>query len=70
VKIPFPQSQSVAVSESGSHSVAVALLAPLRRARDVEAVMRDNTGNWLVLVEPKEFTPGGLQVDLTVGASW
>jgi hypothetical protein len=24
----------------------------------VEAVMRDVSGNWLVLVEPKEFTPG------------
>jgi hypothetical protein len=22
----------------------------------VEAVMRDNSGSWLVLVEPKEFT--------------
>jgi hypothetical protein len=44
----------------------VGLLADLRRARDhidrtrpygVEAVMRDNTGNWLVLVEPREFSP-------------
>jgi hypothetical protein len=24
----------------------------------VEAVMRDVSGNWLVLVEPREFTPG------------
>jgi hypothetical protein len=23
----------------------------------VEAVMRDNTGNWVVLVEPREFAP-------------
>jgi hypothetical protein len=23
----------------------------------VEAVMRDNAGNWLVLVEPRGFTP-------------
>jgi hypothetical protein len=23
----------------------------------VEAVMRDVSGNWLVLVEPREFTP-------------
>ena len=22
-----------------------------------DPVMRDNTGNWLVLVEPREFTP-------------
>ena len=27
------------------------------RPYGVEAVIRDNTGNWLVLVEPKEFTP-------------
>jgi hypothetical protein len=82
------------VSESGSLSVAVALLADMLRARDdidrnypstsmdlrgrracrdgrtprsatvllparpcdMETVMRDNTGNWLVLVEPREFT--------------
>ena len=29
---------------------------PADRPYGVEAVMRDNTGNWLVLVEPKEFT--------------
>jgi catechol 2,3-dioxygenase-like lactoylglutathione lyase family enzyme len=28
---------------------------PSDRPYGVEAVMRDNTGNWLVLVEPKEF---------------
>jgi hypothetical protein len=82
------------VSESGSLSVAVALLADMLRARnridrnypfdldglarvaglprrqdtrsatvlfparpcDMETVMRDDTGNWLVLVEPREFT--------------
>ncbi len=27
----------------------------------VEAVMRDNTGNWLVLVEPREFVPENLK---------
>jgi hypothetical protein len=27
----------------------------------VEAVMRDNTGNWLVLVEPREFAPENLK---------
>ncbi|MGH3361517.1 MAG: VOC family protein [Nocardioides sp.] len=33
------------------------LQEPSERPYGVEAVMRDNTGNWLVLVEPKEFTP-------------
>ena len=32
------------------------LQEPSDRPYGVEAVMRDNTGNWLVLVEPKEFT--------------
>jgi len=31
------------------------LQEPADRPYGVEAVMRDNTGNWLVLVEPKEF---------------
>jgi catechol 2,3-dioxygenase-like lactoylglutathione lyase family enzyme len=30
---------------------------PSDRPYGVEAVMRDNTGNWLVLVEPKPYTP-------------
>ena len=29
---------------------------PQDRPYGVEALMRDNSGNWLVLVEPKEFT--------------
>jgi predicted enzyme related to lactoylglutathione lyase len=33
------------------------LQEPSDRPYGVEAVMRDNTGNWLVLVEPKDFTP-------------
>ena len=33
------------------------LQEPADRPYGVEAVMRDNTGNWLVLVEPKPFTP-------------
>lgn len=33
------------------------LQEPADRPYGVEAVMRDNAGNWLVLVEPKEFTP-------------
>ena len=34
------------------------LQEPSDRPYGVEAVMRDNSGNWLVLVEPREFTPG------------
>ena len=34
------------------------LQEPSDRPYGVEAVMRDVCGNWLVLVEPKEFTPG------------
>ena len=30
---------------------------PADRPYGVEAVIRDNSGNWLVLVEPKEYTP-------------
>ena len=30
---------------------------PADRPYGVEAVMRDNSGNWLVLVEPRDFTP-------------
>jgi hypothetical protein len=30
---------------------------PSDRPYDVEAIIRDNPGNWLVLVEAKEFTP-------------
>ena len=33
------------------------LQEPSERPYGVEAVMRDNTGNWLVLVEPRSFTP-------------
>ena len=32
---------------------------PSDRPYGVEAVMRDNTGNWLVLVEPKEYAAQG-----------
>src|SRR6266851_8356058 len=34
------------------------LQEPSDRPYGTEAVMRDNSGNWLVLVEPKEFTQG------------
>jgi catechol 2,3-dioxygenase-like lactoylglutathione lyase family enzyme len=30
---------------------------PSDRPYGTEAVIRDNSGNWLVLVEPKDFTP-------------
>ena len=30
---------------------------PSDRPYGVEAVMRDNSGNWLVLVEPREYDP-------------
>jgi catechol 2,3-dioxygenase-like lactoylglutathione lyase family enzyme len=33
------------------------LQEPSDRPYGVEAVMRDNAGNWVVLVEPREFTP-------------
>jgi catechol 2,3-dioxygenase-like lactoylglutathione lyase family enzyme len=33
------------------------LQEPSDRPYGIEAVMRDNSGNWLVLVEPKDFTP-------------
>jgi len=32
---------------------------PSERPYGVEAVMRDNSGNWLVLVEPREYTGEG-----------
>ena len=34
------------------------LQEPSDRPYGVEAVMRDVSGNWLVLVEPRQFTPG------------
>lgn len=33
------------------------LQEPADRPYGVEAVLRDNSGNWLVLVEPKDFNP-------------
>lgn len=33
------------------------LQEPSDRPYGIEAVMRDDTGNWLVLVEPRAFTP-------------
>lgn len=34
---------------------------PSDRPYGVEAVMRDNSGNWWVLVEPKEFSQADLE---------
>ncbi len=34
---------------------------PSERPYGVEAIVRDNSGNWLVLVEPREFDPGTAQ---------
>ncbi len=33
------------------------LQEPADRPYGVEAIIRDNSGNWLVLVDPKEFSP-------------
>jgi catechol 2,3-dioxygenase-like lactoylglutathione lyase family enzyme len=33
------------------------LQEPAERPYGIEATMRDNSGNWLVLVEPRPFTP-------------
>ncbi len=33
------------------------LQEPSERPYGVEALMRDNSGNWMVLVEPRSFTP-------------
>ena len=36
------------------------LQEPSDRPYGIEAVLRDNSGNWLVLVEPKEYSPEDL----------
>ena len=42
---------------SGSAKLGVEFVQqPAERPYGVEAVMRDNSGNWLVLVEPKPYT--------------
>ena len=38
----------------------VVLNPPEHRPYGVEALIRDNTGNWIVLVEHREWTPGEL----------
>ncbi|GAB3856342.1 VOC family protein [Nocardioides maradonensis] len=37
------------------------LQEPADRPYGVEALIRDNSGNWLVLVEPKEYTPADFE---------
>jgi catechol 2,3-dioxygenase-like lactoylglutathione lyase family enzyme len=42
------------------------LQEPEERPYGVEALMRDNSGNWMVLVEPREYSPedfGGVETD-------
>jgi catechol 2,3-dioxygenase-like lactoylglutathione lyase family enzyme len=39
---------------------------PADRPYGVEAIFRDNSGNWLVMVEPKPFTAGDFGPDTTV----
>ena len=34
---------------------------PEERPYGVEALMRDNSGNWMVLVEPREYTPADFE---------
>jgi catechol 2,3-dioxygenase-like lactoylglutathione lyase family enzyme len=42
------------------------LQEPEERPYGVEALMRDNSGNWMVLVEPREYTPEDFEgVDLS-----
>ncbi|MEV4416976.1 VOC family protein [Catellatospora sp. NPDC049609] len=43
----------------------VFLQEPADRPYGVEAVMRDNSGNWLVLVESKEWTPNDFEYPAT-----
>ncbi|GGC55320.1 VOC family protein [Hoyosella rhizosphaerae] len=40
------------------------LQAPAERPYGIEALMRDNSGNWIVLVEPREYTPETIQAGL------
>jgi catechol 2,3-dioxygenase-like lactoylglutathione lyase family enzyme len=36
---------------------------PAERPYGVEALMRDNSGNWMVLVEPRAFDPAAMTVE-------
>ena len=39
------------------------LQEPSERPYGVEALMRDNSGNWMVLVEPREFDPSAMTLE-------
>ncbi|WP_067440756.1 VOC family protein [Nocardioides jensenii] len=39
------------------------LQEPADRPYGVEALMRDNSGNWIVLVEPKAFDPASMSLE-------
>lgn len=39
------------------------LQEPTERPYGVEALMRDNSGNWMVLVEPRDFSPEDIDED-------
>ena len=43
----------------------VFLQEPAERPYGVEAVMRDNAGNWLVLVQPRDFEPSDFTPEAT-----
>lgn len=44
------------------------LQEPAERPYGVEALLRDNSGNWMVLVEHREFDPSSMAVDDLDGA--
>lgn len=47
--------------ETLSSKGVVFLQEPAERPYGVEALMRDNSGNWMVLVEPKEYSPADFE---------
>ena len=56
VTVPCPEGEYKAFVDDGDKGVTF-LQEPAERPYGVEAVCRDNSGNWLVLVEPREFSP-------------
>ena len=42
---------------------------PEERPYGVEALLRDNSGNWMVLVEPRAFDPRQMEVDAAAAAA-
>ena len=51
-----PEPAHLALAELSAKGVEF-VQEPADRPYGVEAVMRDNSGNWVVLVEPRPFTP-------------